>query len=60
MTAFDHFQIATCQIAEGDRRAAIASLTAAITEIDRTGDDAAMREDLVSLWLAVTTAAEQE
>lgn len=49
MTAFDLFQIATCQIAEGDRAAASRTLADAIASIDRTGVDADMRADLVAL-----------
>lgn len=49
MTAFDLFQRATCQIAEGDRAAAVKTLDRAIAKIDRDGVDADMRADLVGL-----------
>lgn len=49
MTAFDHFQQATCDIAAGDRNAAVAQLDAAIAKIDADGVDADMRPDLVAL-----------
>jgi hypothetical protein len=49
MTAFDFFQRATCQIAEGDRAAAVKTLDKAIAKIDRNGVDADMRADLVGL-----------
>ena len=49
MTAFDLFQIATCQIAEGSRGDAAISLSKAIRMIDHNGIDADMRADLVNL-----------
>lgn len=49
MTAFNLFQRATCQIAEGDRAAAVKTLDRAIARIDRDGKDADMRADLVDL-----------
>ena len=49
MTAFDLFQQATCQIAEGARAAAIKSLDKAIEKIDANGVDAELRPDLVDL-----------
>ncbi len=49
MTAFDHFQRATCQIADGDRRAAIVSLNKALLKIDSDGVDAYMRDELKDL-----------
>lgn len=49
MTAFDHFQEATCHIGEGNKAAAVAHLDAAIAQIDADGVDAYMRADLVSL-----------
>ena len=49
MTAFDHFQLSTCQYGEGDKAAAIASLDAAIAQIDRDGVDADLRPDIESL-----------
>ena len=49
MTAYDHFQISTCQIAEGDRKGAMRSLDAAIRDIDETGEDAFLRNDIVTL-----------
>lgn len=48
-TAFDLYQIATCEIAAGKRAAAAATLTQAIREIDRTKVDAELRADLVAL-----------
>jgi hypothetical protein len=53
MTAFDLFQRATCQIAEGDRAAAAKTLDRAISKIDRDGVDTDMRPDLVDLRKAV-------
>ena len=49
MTAFDHFQEATCDIADGNRHAAIKHLDAAIARIDADGIDADLRPDLVAL-----------
>ena len=49
MTAFDLFQRATCQIAEGNRAAAIKTLDKAIAKIDRDGKHACVRGSLVSL-----------
>ena len=49
MTAFDHFQEATCDLGEGNRPAAIAHLDAAIAKIDADGVDADLRPDLVIL-----------
>ena len=49
MTAFDLFQIATCEIASGKRADAAMTLTKAIKQIDRDGVDADMRADLVAL-----------
>lgn len=57
MTAFDLFQRATCQIAEGDRAAAAKTLTKAIAKIDRDGVDADLRADLVDLRDRVKAAA---
>ena len=57
MTAFDLFQRATCQIAEGDRAAAVKTLDKAIAKIDRNGVDADMRPDLVDLRDSVKAAA---
>ena len=48
-TAFDLFQIATCEIASGKRCAASSTLSHAIRVIDRDGVDGAMRADLVAL-----------
>ena len=49
MTAFDHFQEATCDIGAGNRPAAIVHLDAAIAKIDADGVDADLRPDLVAL-----------
>lgn len=49
MTAFDHFQTATCLISEGNRDEAARELERAIAAIDRTGGDAEIRPDLVVL-----------
>jgi hypothetical protein len=49
MTAFDLFQRATCEIAEGNRAAAVRTLDRAIAKIERDGKDAGMRADLVGL-----------
>jgi hypothetical protein len=49
MTAFDHFQEATCDIGSGNRPAAITHLDAAIALIDADGVDADLRPDLVAL-----------
>lgn len=49
MTAFDHFQTATCLIAEGDRRAARREIVQALLCIHRTGEDRHMRGDLALL-----------
>jgi hypothetical protein len=54
MTAFDLFQRATCEIAEGNRATATKTLTKAIAKIDRNGVDADMRGDLVSLRNSLT------
>ena len=60
MTAFDHFQIATCQISEGNRHGAIASLDAALAEIARTGKDAGMAGDLAALRRTLERNAKRE
>jgi hypothetical protein len=57
MTAFDLFQRATCEIAEGNRAAAVKTLERAIAQIDRDGVDADMRADLVGLRDSVKAAA---
>ena len=57
MTAFDLFQRATCEIAEGSRAAAVKTLDRAIAKIDRDGVDADMRPDLVDLRDTVKAAA---
>ena len=57
MQPYAHFQRATCQIAEGDRLAAIRSIDAAIRKIDRNGTDAHMRPDLAKLRAAVLANA---
>lgn len=49
MTAFDHFQIATCCISDGDNKAATVHLTAAIAKMDDDGVDAELRHDVVAL-----------
>ena len=49
MTAFDLFQIATCEIAAGKRAAAAMTLTHAIRQIDSDKVDAELRADLVAL-----------
>lgn len=49
MTAFDLFQRATCELAEGNRAAAAASIAQAIRQINADGVDAHMREDLEDL-----------
>ncbi len=54
MSAFDYFQRATCEIAEGNRSAAVKTLDRAIAKIDRDGADAYMRGDLVNLRDAVS------
>ena len=54
MTAFDLFQIATCEIAAGKRAAAAATLTHAIRQIDRDKVDAELRPDLVALRQSLT------
>lgn len=56
MTAFDLFQRATCEIAEGSRAAAVKTLAEAIAAIDRDGVDAGMRGDLVDLLATVEAA----
>jgi hypothetical protein len=48
MTAFNLYQRATCQIAEGNRAAAIKTLDRAIAKIDRDGKDACVRGSLVA------------
>ena len=53
MSAFDLFQRATCEIAEGNRAAAVKSLASAIRKIDLDGVDAHMRADLVSMMGAL-------
>lgn len=60
MTAFDLFQRATCQIADGDRAAAIKTLNKAIARIDANGVEADMRADLVDLRDSVKAAAMAE
>ena len=57
MTAFDLVQRATCEIAEGNRAAAVKTLDRAIAKIDRDGKDADMRADLVDLRDTVKAAA---
>ncbi len=57
MTAFDLFQRATCEIAEGNRAAAVKTLDRAIARIDRDGVDSDMRADLVGLRDSVKAAA---
>jgi hypothetical protein len=57
MSAFDLFQRATCEIAEGNRAAAIKTLDRAIAKIDRDGVDADLRDDLVGLRDTVKAAA---
>ena len=57
MTAFDLFQRATCEIAEGSRAAAVKTLDRAIAKIDRDGVDADMRPDMVDLRDTVKAAA---
>lgn len=54
MTAFDHFQASTCDIAEGNRPAAIKHLDAAIAQIDSDGVDADLRPDLVVLRATIS------
>lgn len=49
MTAFDHFQIATCLIGEDDKISAKNHLRAAIRQIDKDGVDRHMRADLADL-----------
>jgi hypothetical protein len=56
MTAFDLFQRATCEIAEGNRAAAAKTPTKAIAKIDQGGVDADMRADLVDLLNSVKAA----
>ena len=46
MTAFDLFQQATCEIADGDRAAAVTTIDAALAQIDRDGVDADVAPDL--------------
>lgn len=53
MSVFDLFQQATCEIAAGDRKAAVATLGKALKRIDRTGEDAEMRADLEELRRSV-------
>lgn len=54
MTAFDHFQEATCDIGDGNRPAAVKHLTKAIARIDEDGVDADLRPDLMSLLEALS------
>ena len=56
-TAFDLFQTATTQIAEGKRDDAAASLAEAIRLIDTNGIDAYMRADLADLLKSIGGAA---
>lgn len=56
MTAFDHFQISTCQLGEGDKAGAIASLDAAIAQIEADGVDADLRPDIEDLRATVAGA----
>ena len=53
MTAFDHFQEATCDISERNLPAAIKHLDAAIAQIDVDGVDADLRPDLVALRISI-------
>ena len=48
-SAFNLFQRATCEIAEGDKQSAARTLAKAIAWIDRTGRDREMRADLLTL-----------
>lgn len=57
MTAFDLFQRATCQIADGDRATAVKTLDKAVAKIDQNGVDAYMRADLVDLRDSLKVAA---
>ena len=49
MTAFAHFQLATCDISAGNRISAVEHLDAAISQIDRDGVDLDMRGDILAL-----------
>ena len=49
MTAFDHFQEATCDIGAGDYMAAIRHLDLAISIISQDGIDAEMLDDIKAL-----------
>lgn len=53
MSAFDHFQTATCALSEGRRTDARRKLEAAIASIDRTGRDRNMRADLAALLASI-------
>ena len=55
MTPFDLFQQATCEIAEGDREAAAATLAQALGAIRATGVDAEMEDDLRRLRDSIVT-----
>jgi len=57
MTAFDLFLRATCQVAAGNRAAAVKALDKAIAKIDSNGVDADMRADLVYLRDSVKATA---
>jgi len=54
MTTFDLFQLATCEIATGNKESASKLLSEAIAEIDRTGIDANMRSDIFDLLEAIS------
>jgi len=56
MTAFDHFQEATCDIGEGNRPAAIRRLDAAIARINADGVDADLRPYLIALRATLARA----
>lgn len=62
MTPFDLFQLATCQISDGDRAKAAATLTRAIRIIDSGRKeglaDAYMRDDLADLRYSLVNHAE--
>ncbi len=57
MTSFDLFQRATCFISEGDYASAARDLRSAIAEIDATGQDADMRDDIAALLASVEVKA---
>lgn len=58
-SSFEHFQIATCFIGEGNRIAAAFHLKAAIRSIDKsTRPDFDMRADLAALLATVERNAE--